>query len=123
MSELQGILFLPPVMVREIELAFKEGGLGDQSFVTIGEDGCPIFAIDTTNHAVAASNDLRDMLIHSGALSDMQVALGEDAFIGGWKACCEKYQIPYDAGAAYNTGWDNFTPADDIINFDLEGTS
>jgi len=119
MSELQGILFLPPVMVREIELAFKEGGLGDQSFVTIGDDGRPIFAIDMTNHVVAPSDDIRDMIIHSGALADMQVALGEDAFIAGWKAACAFHKIEYDAGPAYNVGWASFVPSEDVINFEF----
>jgi hypothetical protein len=123
MSELQGILFLPPVMVREVELVLKEAGLGDQSFVSVQEDGRPCFCIDTTGMAISASDDGRDMLINSGALSDMQIALGEDAFIAGWKAACEKHGISYDAGDAYNIGWNSFEPAEDVINFDLEGKS
>ncbi len=107
------LLAVPPAIHRIIRETLIELGNEHRMELVENDEGVLVAGIEMNGiMLVPGVEDNRD-LITSGDVADLSIAIGEDAFLAGFKACSQWFNQPYDTQAGY-AAWSNYDPPEHL---------
>lgn len=103
------LLYIPPRAHELILESLRELGQDHRIHPDLEGDEGPTTGLSMEGIMLVPDVEENRDLLNSGDVSDLAVAIGEDAFISGFKACSQWFNQPYDAQAGH-AAWSNYDP-------------